>query len=204
MLDSKEDKQQKQINRWYTLVSKLYNYSMKKNEFPLAREELIERLNIAPNDRVIEIGTGNGKNLAYYPKNAEYYCTDINPKMIQKAKKRARKINSLDAHFIQANAKKLRFEDNFFDKAILTYALSAIPNNEQALAEIKRVVKPGGHIGIIDFTNLEPLCLGGVAGINLYNLTHDQEGLNITHKDVINPWVQRRKDHQMMYILKVE
>lgn len=141
---------QTKINIFYWLTAgKLYDWIMNLNGTISAREDLMDKLAIRKTDKVIEVGVGTGLNFEYYPKEVGGYTVDINPRMIRKAKKRAKKYGLTNLEFIEADAASLNFKNNYFDIGIITYALSAIPKNKEALNELKRVVK--GKIGIIDF-----------------------------------------------------
>jgi len=106
---------------------------------------------------------GTGLNFEYYPADADFWGVDINEMMVHRAIKRAADRGLENSLIIKADAARLPFDDDYFDIGIITYALSAIPENRKALSELRRVVRKGGKIGIIDFDSSEIPVLGEVA-----------------------------------------
>lgn len=94
--------------------------------------------------RVLEIGAGTGLNFAHYSDSAEVIATEPDPFMLQTAEKRAAEANHpIDVR--QASAEELPFEDASFDVVVGTLVMCSVPHPDRALAEIKRVLKPGGE-----------------------------------------------------------
>jgi ubiquinone/menaquinone biosynthesis C-methylase UbiE len=99
--------------------------------------------------KVLDLGSGSGRNLVKI-KKGKMYLVDFSEKMIELAKKKAGK-EKIDAEFAVAEAKKLPFEDNFFDYAISTASLHCVEgktNREKAVKELFRVLKKGGEAEI--------------------------------------------------------
>jgi demethylmenaquinone methyltransferase/2-methoxy-6-polyprenyl-1,4-benzoquinol methylase len=93
---------------------------------------------------VLEVGTGTGKNLEYYPKDCKVTAIDISPKMLEHAKKRMAGMDNIS--LLVMDAEKLAFADNSFDYVITTFVLCSIPNPVAALREMRRVCKPDGLV----------------------------------------------------------
>lgn len=94
--------------------------------------------------KILEIGLGTGLNLQEYQKSVSQIETaDINPGMNSLAIKRAKKAGIQIKHHI-ITAENLPMEDNSYDFVVSTWTLCSIPNIDKALAEIYRVLKPGG------------------------------------------------------------
>jgi len=93
---------------------------------------------------VLEVGTGTGKNLEYYPKDCKVTAIDISPKMLEHAKKRMAGMDNIS--LLVMDAEKLAFADNSFDYVITTFVLCSIPNPVAALREMRRVCKPDGVV----------------------------------------------------------
>lgn len=107
-----------------------------------ARTETLEGLR----GRVLEIGCGNGANFSLYPAQVtELVATEPDPYMIERAQKRAAELDQ-NIEVQQAPAERLPFEDASFDAAVCTLVLCTVPSQEQALLEIKRILKPGGEL----------------------------------------------------------
>ncbi len=99
---------------------------------------------------VLEIGFGTGLNLPYYPDRVQRITTvDPNPGMNALAKKRIQKSAiAVDSQLL--SGENLPMADNSFDSVVSTWTLCSIPNVEQALSEIYRVLKPGGKFFFIE------------------------------------------------------
>jgi len=93
---------------------------------------------------VLEVGTGTGKNLEYYPKDCKVTAIDISPKMLEHAKKRMAGMDNISLQVMDAEL--LAFADNSFDYVITTFVLCSIPNPVAALHEMRRVCKPDGLV----------------------------------------------------------
>jgi len=94
--------------------------------------------------RVLELGFGTGLNLPHYPPSVtEIVAVDPNPGMATIAHRRMRELGmTVEHHRISAEA--LSFDTGSFDSVVCTLTLCSIPNVRAALAEVTRVLKPGG------------------------------------------------------------
>ena len=102
--------------------------------------------------QVLEIGVGTGLNFELYTEKVEK-VVGIEPdtKLLPRAHKRAEEINiPVEIHTI--GAENMPFEDDSFDTIVVTWVLCTIPDVEGALAEMKRVLKPGGKLLWIEHT----------------------------------------------------
>ena len=100
---------------------------------------------------VLEIGFGTGLNLAYYPQGQVDKITtvDVNPGMNKLAQKRIA-ASSIEVDFQVLNGEKLPMADDTFDTVVSTWTLCSIKQVETAIAEIHRVLKPGGKFLFIE------------------------------------------------------
>jgi len=95
---------------------------------------------------VLDLGCGSGRNFIKN-KNITFYAVDFSEKMLNFAKKNAKK-SKIKAKFFKSGAEKLLFKDNFFDSAIFISTLHCIDTKEKrkrALAEFYRVLKPNAE-----------------------------------------------------------
>ncbi len=100
--------------------------------------------------RVLEIGCGNGANFPYYPETVStLVATDPDPYMLADARERAGGL-SLQTEGYEAAADDLPFEDASFDAVVSTLVLCSVPNLDAALAEVRRVLKPGGELRFLE------------------------------------------------------
>jgi len=97
--------------------------------------------------RVLEIGIGSGLNIPFYdPEKVEHlWGIDPSREMWALAGKSARE-HHLDAEFLESGAESIPLEDHCADTVVMTYTLCTIPDVPAALAEIRRVLKPGGRL----------------------------------------------------------
>jgi ubiquinone/menaquinone biosynthesis C-methylase UbiE len=95
---------------------------------------------------VVEIGAGTGLNLAHYPGGlSELTLTEPEEPMARQLQKRVASA-TLPATVVQAPAERLPFPDGHFDCAVATLVLCTVPDVPGSLAEVKRVLKPGGRL----------------------------------------------------------
>lgn len=107
------------------------------------RQEVIELLPIGAD--ILEIGCGAGANFELYPQCKIAVSSEISIGMLEIAKTKRR-----ENHLIQADAQSLPFGENEFDAAFATLVFCSIPDPTVAFKELKRVVKPGGRIVLLE------------------------------------------------------
>ena len=98
---------------------------------------------------VLEIAIGTGRNLPHYPAEVRLTAIELSPEMLKIARKRAADL-SRDVDLREGNAEALDFPDASFDTVVCTFALCTIPDDRKAVAEAKRVLKPGGRFVAIE------------------------------------------------------
>ncbi len=96
---------------------------------------------------VVEIGIGPGHNLAFYDAAKVKHIIGVDPvkEMTALAKKRL-EASPLEVEILNASAEDMPLDNNLADTVVLTYSACTIPSAETALAEIRRVLKPGGRL----------------------------------------------------------
>lgn len=99
--------------------------------------------------RVLEIGCGSGTNFEFYdPEKIErLYALEPSEGMMKRARKAAEDLDWADRiEFLEMGAEALPLEDGSIDTAVITFVLCTIPDWSAALAEVRRVLKPGGKV----------------------------------------------------------
>jgi len=91
---------------------------------------------------ILEIGAGTGLSLGYYPPEAHVIATEIDLASIERLADKARKARAR-VQAVAADAMSLPFPDSAFDGLVCNLALCTIPDPSRALAEARRVLKPG-------------------------------------------------------------
>ena len=93
----------------------------------------------------IEIGAGTGLNLSHYPPAVTRLCL-VEPDPNMRTRLRRRVGGRDDVEIVDARAEALPFPDASFDTAVVTFALCSVADPDTALAEIARVMRPGGRL----------------------------------------------------------
>jgi ubiquinone/menaquinone biosynthesis C-methylase UbiE len=99
---------------------------------------------------MLDVGSGAGQLakhlLKYSDADAQVTCTDLSYPMLRRARTRLKNTNP---HFVAADLAKLPFADGSFDCVTCGYVLEHLPNPEPGLAEIARVLQPGGRLFLL-------------------------------------------------------
>ena len=99
--------------------------------------------------RVLEVGIGTGRNLAHYPPDVHLTGIDLSPAMLDRARARASSLGrSIDLRV--ADAQRLPFADASFDTVTATLTLCSVPDDAAAVAEMARVLRPGGRLLLLE------------------------------------------------------
>jgi ubiquinone/menaquinone biosynthesis C-methylase UbiE len=115
-------------------------------------EELCEALDIRSGQKVLDVAAGNGNvSLAAARRWCEVVATDYVTALLDRARERAQ-AERLDIQFQEADAEALPFPDASFDVVVSTFGVMFTPDQERAAAELMRVCKPGGKIGLANWT----------------------------------------------------
>ena len=98
---------------------------------------------------VLEVAVGTGLNLPLYPPDVRLTGVDISPRMLAIARRRADDLDRpIDLR--EADAGSLPFADAGFDTVVCTLSLCAVPDERTAIAEMWRVLRPGGRLLLLD------------------------------------------------------
>jgi ubiquinone/menaquinone biosynthesis C-methylase UbiE len=197
-------KSQKRLNIIYSLLAGLPYDLMNRAvyNFMEPRRDLFEQLDIPEGANLIEICAGTGLNLKYYPKSAKGCVSDMNTRMLKSAEKKARAYDLTELDFRVLDATRLPFKDDSFDVGIVTYGLAAIPDHVKALSELRRVVSPGGRIGLIEF-DTEESALSGTVKIDMDDLIRNAGMKIVYRKESPQYRLPIHKQIQTEYILTV-
>lgn len=171
------------IRRRYDRVSALYDLLEKPMEVMALREWRLAVMQELKG-KVLEVGVGTGKNIEYYPDELDITAIDFSEKMLEKAKKKAQKLNK-NVNLIHMDVQAMDFPDHFFDTVFTTCVFCSVPDPIKGLKEMKRVCKPGGKIIMIEHVRSEKKILGLIMDV-LNPLVVNIYGANINRRTVEN------------------
>jgi len=115
-------------------------------------ETLAEAADVRAGERVLDVAAGNGNaTLAAARRFAEVTSTDYVPALLDKGRERAR-AEGLDVRFQVADVENLPYPDASFDVVLSTFGAMFAPDHRRTASEMMRVVRPGGRIGLANWT----------------------------------------------------
>jgi ubiquinone/menaquinone biosynthesis C-methylase UbiE len=98
---------------------------------------------------VLEVAIGTGRNLTFYPAGVRLTGIDLSPAMLERARERAGELG-MEVDLREGDAQDLPFPGGSFDTVVCTLSLCNVPDDRRAVAEMKRVLRPGGRLLLLD------------------------------------------------------
>jgi ubiquinone/menaquinone biosynthesis C-methylase UbiE len=128
------------------------DYTVVGTTLQIVGETLCEAVDLRSNQRVLDVAAGNGNaTLAAARRFAEVVSTDYVAALLEQGRARAA-ADRLPVTFQEADAEALPFADASFDVVLSTFGVMFTPNQQQAANELRRVCRPGGKIGLANWT----------------------------------------------------
>jgi ubiquinone/menaquinone biosynthesis C-methylase UbiE len=128
------------------------NYARIGNTLVIMGELLCEAVNLRAGDKVLDVATGSGNTAI---SAARRFCAvtgiDYVPELVEQARKRT-EVESLEVTFDVGDAEDLPYPDASFDVVLSTLGVMFAPDQEKAAGELLRVCRPGGRIGLANWT----------------------------------------------------
>lgn len=128
------------------ILPRLCHLAMRNRNFLPYRRRVVA----AADGHVLEIGTGSGLNLPFYGAAVrDIQGLEPSPRLIAMAR-RAAEGSAVPVTFIEGSAEAIALDDHSIDTVVTTWTLCTIPHAEQALAEMRRVLKPAGQLLFVE------------------------------------------------------
>jgi SAM-dependent methyltransferase len=128
------------------------DYAVVGTTLQIVGEMLCEAVDLRSNQRVLDVAAGNGNaTLAAARRFAEVVSTDYVAELLERGRERA-EAERLPVTFQVADVENLPFPDSSFDVVLSTFGVMFAANQEQAAKELLRVCRPGGKIGLANWT----------------------------------------------------
>ena len=128
------------------------DYAIVGTTLQIVGETLCEAVDLRSNQRVLDVAAGNGNaTLAAARRFADVVSTDYVGALLEGGRRRA-EADRLPVMFQEADAEALPFADASFDVVLSTFGVMFTPNQDKAARELLRVCRPGGKIGLANWT----------------------------------------------------
>ncbi len=133
------------VERVYDKLASVYDLTFGPTLHP-GRVQALQRMQIHPGDKILEVGVGTGINCSMYPSHTDITGIDYSDAMLEKARERVARKGLQNVRLLQMDAQDLKFEDATFDIVYAPYLISVVPDPVKVAREMRRVCKPGGRI----------------------------------------------------------
>jgi phosphatidylethanolamine/phosphatidyl-N-methylethanolamine N-methyltransferase len=148
--------EKRQVKRAYKLYAPAYDLVFDWIFHP-GREAAIRLLDAKRGHHILEVGIGTGLNLPLYPRHCRVTGIDLSEEMLEKAQEKVADLRLGNVTLKAMDATVMDLRENEFDAAVATYTISAVPDPVAVLREMKRVVKTGGNLIMLNhFRSLRP------------------------------------------------
>lgn len=137
--------EKRQVKRAYKLYAPAYDFVFDWIFHP-GREAAIRLLDAKRGHHILEVGIGTGLNLPLYPRHCRVTGIDLSEEMLEKAQEKVVDLRLGNVTLKAMDATVMDLGENEFDSAVATYTISAVPDPVAVLREMKRVVKTGGNL----------------------------------------------------------
>jgi len=184
MTDAQVTRETRRQQRHWGRHAESYDIKIQKVERSMlagTREWIGERAT----GRVLEVAIGGGRSLPYYRDDVSLVGVDLSPAMLNIARRRASELD-LAVNLREGNAEALPFADGSFDTVVCALALCSIPRPGVAVAEMGRVVAPGGSVILVDHVRSDAsLIFAGQWMLERFTIPLQGEHLTRRHRDEV-------------------
>ncbi|MFZ1110027.1 MAG: class I SAM-dependent methyltransferase [Rhodomicrobium sp.] len=137
----------------YRFWAPIYDYSFGLVATP-GRRLAVRKLNEAEG-HVLEVGVGTGLSLPDYKPSLDVTGIDLSEEMLYKAAERVERLGLKGKRLMMMDASRLSFANNSFDAAAVMFVMTVVPDPAAVMAEIRRVVRPGGTVIVVNHFSRE-------------------------------------------------
>ncbi len=130
----------------YDKLARFYDAAFSPFEKRFLRRWRAETLSLLPtHGKILEIGCGTGANFELYPPKCDAVSSELSIKMLEFASTKL-----VGNKLVQADAQNLPFAESSFDAAIATLVFCSVPDPTKGFAELRRVIRPGGTLVLLE------------------------------------------------------
>jgi phosphatidylethanolamine/phosphatidyl-N-methylethanolamine N-methyltransferase len=145
----------------YDRIAPIYDIALWPFERLVIARWRVRLRSLVTGPQALEAGVGTGLNIPFYPQDVRVTSVDISRRMLDQARRRVDRSGAA-VRVLQADVQSLPFADHFFDTAFATFLFCSVQDPVRGLRELRRVVKPGGLLLLLEHVRPESAWSGAL------------------------------------------